>query len=85
MPVSSTTAAPHLHHIERTFSRSWRWWAAVHGAFELDPHHVAMLTLAAEALDRAGEAHGHVALEGAVMKGHFEGASRRESVGARGA
>ena len=33
-----------------------RWWAAVVADFELEPHHVRLLTLAAESWDRCGQA-----------------------------
>ena len=33
-----------------------RWWRSVYKEYELQPHHIKLLTLAAEALDRAEEA-----------------------------
>ena len=33
-----------------------RWWLDVVGTYDLEPHHVKLLTLAAEAWDRAEEA-----------------------------
>ncbi len=41
-----------------------RWWASVLADFRLEPHHVRVLTLAAEAWDRTQEARERLAADG---------------------
>jgi P27 family predicted phage terminase small subunit len=48
-------------HLEAT---SRKWWAAVVASYVLEEHHVRLLTLAAEAWDRAQQARGIVTREG---------------------
>jgi len=48
-----------------------RWWSSVVGGFELDEHHIKLLTLAAEALDRANEATARIAKDGAYITDRF--------------
>jgi P27 family predicted phage terminase small subunit len=48
--VGSTRAPAHLS------SQSRKWWLSVVNDYELQSHHLRLLTLAAEALDRAQEA-----------------------------
>jgi P27 family predicted phage terminase small subunit len=45
-----------------------RWWRAMVEGFDLEPHHVAILTAAAEAYDRKEEARRIVATEGLVVQ-----------------
>lgn len=47
------------------------WWRAVVADFELEEHHVKVLTMAAEAWDRAVEARERVADEGAFYRDRF--------------
>jgi phage terminase small subunit len=48
--VSAPSPPSHLRQPTR------EWWSSVVGDFDLDPHHVRLLTLAAEAWDRGQEA-----------------------------
>lgn len=48
------------------------WWRAVVNGYELEPHHVRLLTLAAEAWDRGQDARELVATEGAVYRDRFD-------------
>jgi P27 family predicted phage terminase small subunit len=41
-----------------------RWWASVVSEYELDPHHVRLLTLAGEAWDRGQQAREALAVNG---------------------
>ncbi len=47
------------------------WWASVAGTFTLDKHHLAVLTVACEALDRGNEARERVAQDGAIYLTRF--------------
>ena len=53
-----------------------KWWSAVLREYELEPHHVRLLTLAAEAWDRAQEARETVARDGSYYHDRF-GAPRK--------
>jgi P27 family predicted phage terminase small subunit len=44
-----------------------RWWRSVLDAYDLEPHHLAILTAAAEALDRKEEARQLIAEDGIVV------------------
>jgi phage terminase small subunit len=48
-----------------------RWWASVVETWELDEHHVRLLTLAAEAFDRAVQARKVIARTGLTFKDRF--------------
>jgi P27 family predicted phage terminase small subunit len=48
-----------------------QWWNQVVDGFELEPHHVRLLTLAASAWDRAEEARERVKKDGAYLKDRF--------------
>src|SRR5215208_5043502 len=48
-----------------------KWWRSVVAEYDLDPHHERLLTLAAEAYDRAQEARETVAAEGAYFEDRF--------------
>ncbi|MGI8556853.1 MAG: P27 family phage terminase small subunit [Solirubrobacteraceae bacterium] len=59
------TAPAHL-------TRSTRaWWRSVAGEYDLEGHHLRLLTLAAEAYDRAQEAREAVARDGAYAADRF--------------
>lgn len=47
------------------------WWASVVRDFDLEEHHVRLLTLAAEAYDRCEEARETLAREGAYFSDRF--------------
>lgn len=57
------------------------WWLSVHEAYALDPHHVRLLTLAAEAFDRAVEAREAIAKHGAVYEDRWQQPRARPEVG----
>ena len=46
-----------------------KWWASVVSQWELDPHHVHILTMACEAKDRAEAAREQVEREGMLING----------------
>jgi len=48
-----------------------RWWGKIARAYELEPHHLRLLTLAGEAWDRGQEARELVASEGLVVLDRF--------------
>jgi P27 family predicted phage terminase small subunit len=48
--------------------QSKRWWRSVIDVYDLEPHHVAILTAAAEAWDRKEEARLVIAEEGVVIR-----------------
>ena len=43
------------------------WWQSVHEEYSLEPHHTRLLTLAAEAYDRATQARELIARDGLVV------------------
>lgn len=45
-----------------------RWWRAIVEGYELEPHHIEILTAAAEAWDRKEEARALIAEEGIVIR-----------------
>jgi phage terminase small subunit len=47
------------------------WWKAVVADYELEPHHVRLLTLAAEAFDRGEQARRAIARDGAYFNNRF--------------
>ena len=49
---------------EHLSDRCRKWWRAVMTDYDLEPHHEHLLRLAAEALDRAEQARGILAVEG---------------------
>lgn len=55
------TPPEHLSHASRA------WWASVVEEYELEPHHIELLTLAAEARDRAEQARLMIEREGMVV------------------
>lgn len=50
---------------------SRRWWADVVRNFELESHHLKLLSLAAEALDRTEQARAQIAKDGMTVPGRF--------------
>ncbi len=48
-----------------------RWWLKVTREFELDDHHLKLLTLAGEAWDRCQEARERIAQDGAYLPDRF--------------
>jgi phage terminase small subunit len=57
-----------------------RWWIAVQKDFDLEPHHVRLLTLAATAWDRADSAREVIQTEGAVFRDRFDQPKARPEV-----
>ena len=47
------------------------WWAEVLEAFELEPHHYAILERACEAMDRLRQAQAAIAADGITVEGRF--------------
>ena len=47
------------------------WWAQVEADYELGAHHMRLLTLAAEAWDRAQQARERIAADGAYLPDRF--------------
>jgi P27 family predicted phage terminase small subunit len=70
MPETKPTAPAHLR------ADTAKWWLEVVREYELEPHHVKLLTLAAEALDRAAQAREAIAKDGAYIPGRYEGTVR---------
>ena len=64
-PEATLKAPPHLRETTQT------WWLAVVGDFQLEEHHVRMLTLAAEAWDRAEQARELLLAEGITYQDRF--------------
>lgn len=62
MPTSRTSNPP-----QHLASPTAAWWASVVATFELEPHHVRLLTLAAEAWDRAEQAREALAEHGLIF------------------
>ncbi|MGE0857794.1 MAG: P27 family phage terminase small subunit [Gammaproteobacteria bacterium] len=58
-----------------------RWWASVVSEFELEAHHVRLLTLAAEAFDRCQQARETIATEGPIFQDRFGQPKAHPSVG----
>lgn len=56
-----TKAPSHLRRETR------KWWSQIVSEWALEPHHLQLLTLAAEALDRAREAREAIARDGAYF------------------
>jgi phage terminase small subunit len=64
----STTASGAPRHLSRT---SRTWYRTVLADFDLEPHHIRLLQLAAEAWDRGQEARQLLAESGAVIADRF--------------
>ena len=63
----SADPAPPAHLAEETAA----WWSDVVAEYELEPHHVRLLTLAAEAWDRGAGARELIEVDGAVVADRF--------------
>lgn len=61
--MTSTRPRPPAHLAAATL----RWWQDVVDAYDLNEHHVRLLTAACEAWDRAAEARERIAKDGAVV------------------
>lgn len=57
-----------------------RWWRAVVEEYELEPHHVRLLTLAAEAWDRCEQAREALAAHGTTYTDRFDQPRARPEV-----
>src|SRR5436190_14453648 len=67
--LATASATPHAPaHLE---SATAAWWKEVVTTWELDAHHVRLLTLAAEAFDRAVQARKIVARKGLTFRDRF--------------
>ena len=64
-------------HLERATKA---WWRALVDEYELEAHHVRLLTLAAQAWDRAEQARVILAKEGLTYKDRFEQPRARPEV-----
>jgi len=62
VPASPPRAPNHLSRGAK------RWWRAIVESYDLEPHHVEILTAAAEAWDRKEEARRLIAEEGLVIR-----------------
>lgn len=63
--MPSQTPAPPEYLAEPTQA----WWRSVMADYTLEPHHIRLLTLAAECWDRAQEARWHLQFEGLTVAG----------------
>src|SRR3990167_1234436 len=63
--MSSKRAPMHLKPATR------RWYRHVISEYQLEPHHVELLRLCCEALDRAEDARAMLAEEGTIVQGRF--------------
>ena len=61
MPAKKHKAPAHLA------ASTAEWWHSVHEDYDLEPHHTRLLTLAAEAFDRCGQAREAIAKEGMTL------------------
>lgn len=57
------------------------WWSSVVQDFELEPHHIRLLTLAAEAWDRCQQARAILAKHGLTYEDRFGQPTARPEVG----
>ena len=48
-----------------------RWWSSIYNSFELESHHVKLLTAAAQALDRAEQAREAIRKRGMTYQDRF--------------
>lgn len=72
--MTSEKAPKHLKPTTR------RWWESVAADFDLEPHHLRLLTLAAEAWDRTQEAREALAEHGTVFLDRFDQPKARPEV-----
>lgn len=64
-PPGRLIGPQHLRDATRT------WWEDIAADFDLEPHHLMLLTAAAEAWDRLQEARERIAKDGAYLKDRF--------------
>ena len=57
-----------------------RWWAGVNAEYELEPHHVKLLTLAAESWDRATQAREAITEHGLTYLDRFGSPRKRPEI-----
>ncbi len=57
-----------------------RWWCSVHDEYCLEPHHVRLLTLAAEVWDRTQAARAIIDAEGLTYQDRFDAPRARPEV-----
>jgi P27 family predicted phage terminase small subunit len=74
MTRKTATAPTHLRPPTR------KWWAGIVAAYELEAHHVKLLTLAGEAWDRCAEAREILAREGLTYEDRFGAPRTRPEV-----
>ena len=65
MTQKAPTAPTHLR------AETRRWWSSVAADFELDPHHIRLLTLASESWDRGQQAREALEVAGIVFADRF--------------
>jgi phage terminase small subunit len=65
-PKLANLGPPHLRDATRA------WWESVASQFDLEPHHVMLLTAAAEAWDRLQDAREAIVRDGAFVKDRFK-------------
>ena len=68
------TAPQHLHETTR------KWWLSVVAEYELEPHHVRLLTLAAESWDRCQQARAAIEERGLTYDDRFGAPRSRPEV-----
>jgi len=62
---------PHLTAPDHLDPATAAWWDSVVSDYDLEPHHVRLLTLAAEAWDRANQARVAIAADGIVVADRY--------------
>jgi len=70
LPLEHTRKSP-LRPPRHLSKSSKRWWAKIIGTWQLEPHHVELLSQAAGCLDRMEAARLVVATEGAIIRDRF--------------
>ena len=65
---------------EHLDEQTGKWWRSVHEDYELEPHHVRLLTLAAEAWDRCQSARAALDLHGITYQDRFDAPRARPEV-----
>jgi phage terminase small subunit len=74
LPVATETAPGHLK------AATADWWLSVVTSYDLEPHHVRLLTLAAEAWDRAEQAREQLAVDGITYLDRFRAPRKHPAV-----
>src|SRR4051794_38953416 len=57
-----------------------RWWSSVVRDYELEPHHILLLTAAGEALDRMAEAREAVRRDGPYQRDRYGGTKQHPGI-----